>query len=46
MNRHYTVEHYLELIEYARKKVPGITFSSDIHPWASPARPKRIPETP
>ena len=30
MNRHYTVEHYLELIEYARKKVPGITFSSDI----------------
>ena len=30
MNRHYTVGHYLELIEYARKKVPGITFSSDI----------------
>ena len=30
MNRHYTVEHYLELVEYARKKVPGITFSSDI----------------
>ena len=30
MNRHYTVEHYLELIEYARKKIPGITFSSDI----------------
>ena len=30
MNRHYTIEHYLELIEYARKKVPGITFSSDI----------------
>ena len=30
MNRHYTVEHYLELIDYARKKVPGITFSSDI----------------
>ncbi len=30
MNRHYTVEHYLELIEYARQKVPGITFSSDI----------------
>ena len=30
MNRHYTVEHYLELIKYARKKVPGITFSSDI----------------
>ena len=30
MNRHYTVEHYLELIEYARARVPGITFSSDI----------------
>ena len=30
MNRHYTVEHYLELIEYARRTVPGITFSSDI----------------
>ena len=30
MNRHYTVEQYLELIEYARKTVPGITFSSDI----------------
>ncbi len=30
MNRHYTVEHYLELIDYARSKMPGITFSSDI----------------
>jgi len=30
MNRHYTIGQYLELIEYARKKVPGITFSSDI----------------
>ena len=30
MNRHYTVEHYLDLIEYARARVPGITFSSDI----------------
>ena len=30
MNRHYTVAQYLELIEYARKTVPGITFSSDI----------------
>ena len=29
MNRHYTVEQYLELIEYARKSVPGITFTSD-----------------
>ena len=26
----YTVEQYLELIDYARKTVPGITFSSDI----------------
>ena len=30
MNRHYTVERYLDLIGYARAKVPGITFSSDI----------------
>ena len=30
MNRHYTIEQYLELIEYTRKTVPGITFSSDI----------------
>ncbi|MBQ8647985.1 MAG: tRNA (N6-isopentenyl adenosine(37)-C2)-methylthiotransferase MiaB [Oscillospiraceae bacterium] len=30
MNRHYTVEHYLELIDYARAKMPDITFSSDI----------------
>ena len=30
VNRHYTVEQYLELIDYARKTVPGITFSSDI----------------
>ena len=30
MNRHYPIEQYLELIEYARKTVPGITFSSDI----------------
>lgn len=30
MNRRYTVEQYLDLIEYARKRVPGITFSSDI----------------
>ena len=40
MNRHYTVEQYMELIEYARKTVPGITFpvTSSL---ASPARPKR-----
>ncbi|MFQ7319671.1 MAG: tRNA (N6-isopentenyl adenosine(37)-C2)-methylthiotransferase MiaB [Faecalibacterium sp.] len=30
MNRRYTVEQYMELIEYARGRVPGITFSSDI----------------
>ena len=30
MNRHYTIGQYMELIEYARRKVPGITFSSDI----------------
>ena len=26
MNRHYTIGQYMELIEYARRKVPGITF--------------------
>jgi len=30
MNRRYTVEHYLSLIDYARKKIPDVTFSSDI----------------
>lgn len=30
MNRRYTVEQYLALIEYARQKIPGVTFSSDI----------------
>lgn len=30
MNRRYTVAHYLEMIDYARKKMPEITFSSDI----------------
>ncbi|MBQ9964932.1 MAG: tRNA (N6-isopentenyl adenosine(37)-C2)-methylthiotransferase MiaB [Clostridia bacterium] len=30
MNRRYTREQYLELIEYARKTVPGITFTSDV----------------
>ena len=30
MNRHYTREQYLELIDYARKTVPGIVFTSDV----------------
>ena len=30
MNRHYTVAQYLELMDYAKEKIPGITFSSDI----------------
>lgn len=30
MNRRYTAEHYLELIDYARKTIPGVTFSSDV----------------
>ncbi len=30
MNRHYTKEQYLELIDYAKKTIPGVTFSSDI----------------
>ncbi|MEA4911030.1 MAG: tRNA (N6-isopentenyl adenosine(37)-C2)-methylthiotransferase MiaB [Oscillospiraceae bacterium] len=30
MNRRYTAQEYLSLIEYARKTIPGVTFSSDI----------------
>ena len=30
MNRHYTAEHYLELLEMAREIVPNITITSDI----------------
>ena len=30
MNRHYNVEQYLSLIDYAKEKIPGVTFSSDI----------------
>jgi tRNA-2-methylthio-N6-dimethylallyladenosine synthase len=30
MNRTYTVEHYLSLIEKARKIIPGVSFSTDI----------------
>lgn len=30
MNRHYNVAQYLDLVDYARQKIPGVTFSSDI----------------
>ena len=30
MNRTYSIEHYLELIEKARKIIPGVSFSTDI----------------
>jgi len=30
MNRTYTVEHYLERVETARKIIPGVSFSTDI----------------
>ena len=31
MNRHYNVAQYMDLIRYAKeKKIPGVTFSSDI----------------
>lgn len=30
MNRRYTVAQYKELVAYARQKIPGVTFSSDI----------------
>ena len=30
MNRRYTVEHYWNLIEYAKENIPGLTLSSDI----------------
>ncbi len=30
MNRHYDKKSYLELIDYAREKMPDITFTSDI----------------
>jgi tRNA-2-methylthio-N6-dimethylallyladenosine synthase len=30
MNRRYTREHYLELIRYAREKMPDVTFTTDI----------------
>jgi tRNA-2-methylthio-N6-dimethylallyladenosine synthase len=30
MNRTYTIEHYLGIIEMARKIIPGVSFSTDI----------------
>ena len=30
MNRSYTIEHYINLIEYARSVIPGISVTSDI----------------
>ncbi len=30
MNRHYTREHYLELIEYAKKRIPNVDITTDI----------------
>lgn len=30
MNRHYTREHYLELIDYAKKTIPDISLTSDV----------------
>ena len=30
MNRTYTIEHYLRLVEKARKIIPGVSFSTDI----------------
>jgi len=30
MNRHYTRAQYLDIIDYARKTVPGVNFTSDI----------------
>ena len=30
MNRRYTISQYMDIINYAREQIPGVTFSSDI----------------
>ena len=30
MNRHYTLEQYMDIINYAKEQIPGVTFSTDI----------------
>ncbi len=30
MNRHYDIEHYLSLVEYARKRIPELQLTTDI----------------
>lgn len=30
MNRHYDTAHYLELIEYAKKRIPKVALTTDI----------------
>lgn len=30
MNRKYTISQYMDIINYAREQIPGVTFSSDI----------------
>jgi tRNA-2-methylthio-N6-dimethylallyladenosine synthase len=30
MNRTYTIEHYLNIIDKAKKIIPGVSFSTDI----------------
>lgn len=30
MNRHYDIEHYRELVEYARRRIPGLQLTTDI----------------